>query len=573
VEGVLWLGARTGRLRSVEYQYVNLPWRVDASSAGGDVHFRGLPNGTWVVTDWRIRVPRLTEDRSSNGLSVLGHRVLGYREEGGAVDVVATTVGEVVDRSADRGSVSGVVTDSLGRPAGDARAWIAGTDYEVTTAADGIFGFTGVGPGTWSVGATHPGLQSVGHRGSFQDVVVEQGGVGSVRLNLPSRYGAALELCSEDAPAVGTILGGRVLNAESRPAAGAAVRVIWAAAGAALDVLGMPIERSTTWEGLGSEADGDGTFRVCGLPDSGTLWVSAEDGEASSALIEVTARANSLASVDLRLSPVVARQPEGIAALSGAEGAWLSSKGFELRAGDALLHQSAGQINLALLTNLERILRQIPRVEVVRRADGRNEYRLHAATDWATRADSTPPCLLEFFLNGSMVRGNVPTSMIDYSDPRLTAQTDLRPLELDRWLEASLVTGIEVFDGENAPVLIPGGCGAALIWAYRLEDEQDPEFRGRLSGRVVRVPEGVPVVGVIVRLEPGGVELQTDAFGRFEYGRLPPARYRIEATVPAWGKWTTEVMLRSGSLADVRIEVEGAPVVPAAPPRVPMPGP
>jgi hypothetical protein len=289
-------------------------------------------------------------------------------------------------------------------------------------------------------------------------------------------------------------------------------------------------------------------------------------------LIEITARANSLASVDIPLNPAVAHQPDGIATLSGAEGSWLSSKGFELRAGNALLHQSAGQINLAVLTNLERILRQVPRVEVVRRADGRNEYRLHTTADWDTRTDSTPPCLLEFFLNGSMVRGNVPTSMIDYSDPRVAAQTDLRPLDLDRWFEASLVTGIEVFDGENAPVLIPGGCGAALIWAYRLEDDQDPEFRGRLSGRVVRVPEGVPVVGVIVTLQPGGVELETDAFGRFDFGRLPPARYRVEVTVPEWGKWATEVMLRSTGVADVRIEVEGARAGPVAPTLSPMPG-
>jgi hypothetical protein len=123
IEGVLWLGRQTLRLRSVEYRYVNLPWMLDRHNAGGEVYFRGLPNGTWIVNEWTIRMLRLRESRDEFG-RVREHQVLGYNTEGSVVNVVATTDGTVVDRETGLGGVRGVVADSAGRPVSGARVWI-----------------------------------------------------------------------------------------------------------------------------------------------------------------------------------------------------------------------------------------------------------------------------------------------------------------------------------------------------------------------------------------------------------------------------------------------------------------
>ena len=58
ITGTLWLDAETAELQRVDFGYVNLPvpqWLMDASP-GGTVRFRALPNGTWIVTSWHIRM-------------------------------------------------------------------------------------------------------------------------------------------------------------------------------------------------------------------------------------------------------------------------------------------------------------------------------------------------------------------------------------------------------------------------------------------------------------------------------------------------------------------------------------
>jgi hypothetical protein len=99
IEGVLWLSTQTKALRSLEYGYVNLPWKTTASFAGGTLAFRDLPNGTWIVHDWSIRVPRLREERNANN-QVEQHVVLGYREEGGEVLRMTTEDGTLVEQTA-----------------------------------------------------------------------------------------------------------------------------------------------------------------------------------------------------------------------------------------------------------------------------------------------------------------------------------------------------------------------------------------------------------------------------------------------------------------------------------------
>ncbi len=59
VGGTLWLDAATARLKRLDftYRHLDLPETILTSGIGGTVEFEAMPNGTWIVRSWRIRMP------------------------------------------------------------------------------------------------------------------------------------------------------------------------------------------------------------------------------------------------------------------------------------------------------------------------------------------------------------------------------------------------------------------------------------------------------------------------------------------------------------------------------------
>ena len=82
VAGVLWLELTTARLRSVEFTYVNL--QPGLNGGGGDLTLVDLPNGTWIVKEWAIRMPTITQIRDHR-TGTTRFRVTGYKAAGGVV--------------------------------------------------------------------------------------------------------------------------------------------------------------------------------------------------------------------------------------------------------------------------------------------------------------------------------------------------------------------------------------------------------------------------------------------------------------------------------------------------------
>src|SRR5690606_24922594 len=120
VRGVLWLDTEGARLRSMEYQYMNhRTVAVNGDDAHGALSFRGLPNGTWIVDDWSITMPRLREIRDREA-RLVRYDVRGYVQEGGIVTEVQRPDGSVALRFG-QASLEGLVTDSLSRPLPGAR--------------------------------------------------------------------------------------------------------------------------------------------------------------------------------------------------------------------------------------------------------------------------------------------------------------------------------------------------------------------------------------------------------------------------------------------------------------------
>ena len=88
ISGVLWLDPENAKLQWLDYRYefLEVP---DPERLGGKVRFEGLPDGTWIVSEWYIRMP-LVEFRRGQ------LRLVGLREEGGVVLSVSNLQGDLV---------------------------------------------------------------------------------------------------------------------------------------------------------------------------------------------------------------------------------------------------------------------------------------------------------------------------------------------------------------------------------------------------------------------------------------------------------------------------------------------
>jgi hypothetical protein len=118
IAGVLWLDRDSAELRHIDYRYTNLPYEILADRSEGHIEFARLPNGRWIVARWQIRTPRLAAipDQQVGSVSVARrYEVIGYKEQGGIVDVVGVARGASAAPQPPTGiaSVGGVANDTL----------------------------------------------------------------------------------------------------------------------------------------------------------------------------------------------------------------------------------------------------------------------------------------------------------------------------------------------------------------------------------------------------------------------------------------------------------------------------
>jgi len=290
IRGTLWIEAATATLRRLEFRYVNRPADRDLGMADGQVVFGRLPNGTWVVREWSMRVPVF---------GTLANRartfVIGYEVQGGvvwrAVDRTGTTLVE-----ATSATVSGTVVDSLG--AGTAAgAVVRSTDEteqsaETRTGDAGSFSITGLAPGALVLEVHDPSLDTLGLGPASFPVEAEAGEITTVRLRLPGIGELLGSACGDAAGAEAStaIVLGRVLRG-GEAAGGARVRVRWLGGSAEdLDaptqaVPPRPTAEPPRWRldpedarSLLATLDDRGIFLLCGVPRGSYLVVTASLG-------------------------------------------------------------------------------------------------------------------------------------------------------------------------------------------------------------------------------------------------------------------------------------------------------
>ena len=286
ISGTLWLDGQTFELRWLQYNYENLDPDINSSEVGGRVDFQRLPNGTWIVPEWWIQMPRIGVSYDASGRARM--RIVAYRRTGGRVMQVreAGATGRTIVE-AQTGTIQGVVLDSLGiEPLAGARVGMVGSNQTVFTDANGEFVIRGLTGGRYQVSISHPSVEEVGFRPPPIVEEVVEGQVTAVQFRMPAKSDVVFEACRGESQEDGSAaVLGQVVDRRGRALPGATVSLTWELVRETLG--GVPQQAAGL--GLQATADADGYYRICGVPENQLLTIRGgfEDTETAGDTIRI----------------------------------------------------------------------------------------------------------------------------------------------------------------------------------------------------------------------------------------------------------------------------------------------
>lgn len=303
IEGVLWLARATGALQWLDFTYLNLPGagnRYRGDHAGGRVEFHGLPDGTWIVSNWYIRMPLLTQARDRIFRRMLPS-LNGIAEDGGGVvRAINAATGRPAYADAS-GAIAGEVRyPDRGGPFTPGSVTLVGVGAEVELDAEGRFEIGDLPAGAYQVALLQPALLGLDRGYALADADIFPGDTARVQLAAPSANAVMAAACGMDAEdwvaGTGVVLGD-VVEADSRVAvAGATVMAEWT------NVTRLRASLQAETRSIETATNELGAFRVCGVPlDGTTISVTvSQDGRRSSGEVWLSA-AEPVGTVSLRL--------------------------------------------------------------------------------------------------------------------------------------------------------------------------------------------------------------------------------------------------------------------------------
>lgn len=292
IGGTLWLDPRTSRLERLEFTYRNMdyPDGIGNNGAGGTLDFEALPNGTWVVDSWRIRMPRWKMRRNpagGRGYAIVEEILV----QGGDVVRVHGDKGTILEAELG-GGIAGVVRDSLRAGLAGATVFAEGTGIESVTDAEGRFALDGLEPGLYSVGFTHPYLEAFAYTPESREVRVPAEVTTPMRISFsaPSAEGVARSICRDverpEPPVeagrrvpVNGILVGRVTGPDGTPLPGALVRIVSTHYDLASSEGRVNLRSGHT--GVLVKTNASGYYRACWVPEDTPLDVAVVEARDS----------------------------------------------------------------------------------------------------------------------------------------------------------------------------------------------------------------------------------------------------------------------------------------------------
>lgn len=292
ISGTLWINPATSELERLDFHYqnLNLPEALAAAPLGGTVEFEALPNGTWIVDSWRIRMPRAR--MATNPLTGRVEPILdGISVQGGDVLRVLGNEGAVMEADLG-GRIAGVVFDSLRVGLPGARVYLEGTGVGVATDRHGRFEFAHLEPGVYSVTYSHPYLDRYSYLPEPFEVEVAEGAKTPAQIAFiaPTMTRVADRLCrgvkrpddTANIPGSVTlrnsgILVGQVTDSIGAAVPGVMVRILSRDFDIGQDVSSSAVVTRTLragQSGVAVQTDASGHYRACRVPVDTGLRVS-----------------------------------------------------------------------------------------------------------------------------------------------------------------------------------------------------------------------------------------------------------------------------------------------------------
>lgn len=357
VEGTLWLDRETSALQFLEYGYTWSQYQEAQGVARGRVEFEGLPNGSWIVRKWWIRMPKLAQDLTRAGGGRSGVFVAGIRETGGEITQISTMDRQRIAQ-AERGFVSGLVWDSTRYgPMEGARVYLSGTSYAGTTDAQGRFLIEGIPEGVFTAVFTHPRLDTLGVLAQGVDVEITPGEISDILLGVPSTGSIMVDACRGEERAWGSaVVTGTVRDQGSgQPIPRATIRLDWQE----ISRLGPGrIGGQNKW--FETATDSEGRYTVCSVPSDELIVVQAAflDRQSDTVSVRVLEDSYTVVNLEIILPSGMLRSSSSVAVsqgdvgIQGVQGNIREPEtGEPVRDAEVALTQSPGTIRVTGTTN------------------------------------------------------------------------------------------------------------------------------------------------------------------------------------------------------------------------------
>ena len=281
--GVLWLDPKDNSLRSLNFDYVNLPIPLRIARTTGRVEFQQLPNGQWIIPSWYIRMPRVARVLASDlrSPSVSRDSLLGFQEVGGAARPAGTagprlasaTTEDDVPSTANQSVIVGVVYDSTtGRPLNGVEVSTGGGKFKAITNSGGRYELNVEGPINDRLVFDHPRLRLFRIAEQVQAVSLPAGTRSQASVIIPSYGTLRARLCgrNETGTEAQGMMAGYVRDAAGNPLPSAHIWASWQIQWAEQNGRLVATNQQRTVE---TDTNSDGSYMMCGLSRGAKMTV------------------------------------------------------------------------------------------------------------------------------------------------------------------------------------------------------------------------------------------------------------------------------------------------------------
>ena len=299
--GVLWLDPKANALRSLSFDYVNLPIPLRIARTTGRVEFQQLAGGQWIVPRWYIRMPRIARVNSTDvgSPAVSRDTLVGYQEVGGAARPAGTppvstgaaaapspASAPAVDSppAARQSMLTGIVYDSTtGRALSGVQVSTGGGRFKTQTRSGGGYELAIDGALNDTIVFEHPRLRLFHIAERRQSISMPAGAHGQASVIIPSYESLRKRLCGQNETGTEAqgFMAGYVRDAAGKPVPRAHVWATWQVLWVEQNGRLVSTNQQRTVE---TDSNSDGSYMMCGFTRS--AQITAKVGMAGKSTVQ-----------------------------------------------------------------------------------------------------------------------------------------------------------------------------------------------------------------------------------------------------------------------------------------------